>query len=425
MSRGAAPPLKVPRTASRARSARLAVGVAVGAAVGAIIGGLGFSALGTESTATALVRLTPPVELTALATGADRATPDTEAYVTQYVAGEVAYLSGTGFTRAVGKSLGQSGPADIDVLQEIGTAVIDFSGKAASEAEAIRLVQAAIDVYAAQVGERSQRQLQTILPALDTWQAEASAAGNVARVRDIQTVRESIGLAAGTPASITVLQAPAVDETSESQPVLGAVLGALVGASLAPLLALSRRRKTGRLTSANQVAAYVDRVIGPAVDLDQAARQDQSIALARTLLAQLTSAGPPGVVVVIGASSASGTSEIASLLAAAAAEAGSAHLIRLENETTSPFAATGHDGTLVVDAGALGESWLLSEAVRHATDLVVVTRLDVDTAQQVYMVRSATRTSSSRLTAIVTIHPKNKLPRRGSGASSTASSAQP
>ena len=70
-----------------------------------------------------------PAVATALATGADRATPDTEAYVTQYVAGEVAYLSGTGFTHAVGKSLGQSDPADIDVLQEIGTAVIDFSGE--------------------------------------------------------------------------------------------------------------------------------------------------------------------------------------------------------------------------------------------------------------------------------------------------------
>jgi len=401
------------------------MGVAVGAIVGAIIGGLCFSALGTKSTASALIRLTPPVELTALATGADRSTPDTEAYVTQYVAGEVAYLSGIGFTRAVGKSLGQSGPANVDVLLEIGSAVIDFSGSADSDADATRLVQAAIDVYGAQVGERSKRQLQTILPALDTWEAEANAAGDLERVRDIRTVRESIALEAGTPASITVLQAPAVEGASESRALLGAVLGALLGACVVPLRQLSQRRKTGRLVAPSDLCAYVDGLIGPTVDLDHAAHQGQPSPLSRTLLAQCTSAGPNRTVVVIGASQSSGTSVIASLLAAAAAEAGPARTIRLQDESTSPFGAGEYDGTLVIDAGALGESWLLSEAVRRATDLIVVARLDVDTVQQVFLVRSATAASSSRLAAIVTFHPKHGLSRHRSDAGATTASTLP
>jgi len=424
MSRAAAPPLTVSRQAPRGRSARLAAGTVVGALVGAVIGGSCFAAMRTESTATALVRITPPAQLTALATGADRSTPDTEAYITQYVAGEVTYLSGTGFTRTVGTSLGQSDSANVEVLQEKGSAVIDFSGSAASNEEAVRLVQAAIDVYRAQIGDRSKNQLQTILPALDGWAAEANAAGDLARARDVQTLRESIGLAAGAPATIEVLQAPTAQGASESRWLLGAVLGALVGASLVPLRQLARRRRTGTLIDAKDVAAYVDRLIGPPVDLEQAVRQDQSSALARTLLAQCTSAGSDRVVVVVGASSSSGTAVVASLLAAAAAEAGPVTVLRLQDESGSPFGTVEPDATVVVDAGALGDSWLLSEAVRRATDLIAVARLDVDTAQQMYLVRSATSGSNVDLAGIVTFGAKHGLSRHGGRQVVTTNSTQ-
>src|SRR6478735_3909230 len=102
---------RVPASASRIWVTRLVIGAVIGAIVGAAVGAAAFSVLGTDSTATSLVRLTPPPELMAIATGADRNTPDTDVYITQYMTGEVAYLSGDGFTRAVGASLGQSGPA--------------------------------------------------------------------------------------------------------------------------------------------------------------------------------------------------------------------------------------------------------------------------------------------------------------------------
>ena len=272
--------VRTPASASRIWRARLAVGAAAGAVFGAILGAVAFSVLGTDSTATSLVRLTPPPELMAIATGADRSTPDTDVYISQYMTGEVAYLSGSGFTRAVGASLGESGPARIDVLQEIGSSVVVFTGKADSDADAIRTVQAAIDVYRAQIAQRAERQLRPILPALDEWEEEADAAGDFPRVRQIRELRETLRLQAGAPASVTVLQAPTVDEAAVDQWVLGAALGALLGGAAVPLAQMARRRRSGYLTSAAEISDVVDAVIVPAVDLGQAAPRSRSKKLA-------------------------------------------------------------------------------------------------------------------------------------------------
>lgn len=388
---------------------RLAVGAVLGALIGAVLGGVGFAAQGNDSTATSLVRLTPPAELTAMATGADHTTPDTKDYITQYVTGEVAYLSGIGFARAVSTSLGHSEPAKITVLPEMGSSVVAFTGKADSDADAMGLVQAAIDVYGAQIAERSKRQLQSILPALGEWERAAAATADEPRMRQIQTLRESVALQAGTPASVTVLQPPAVGEASHSQWLLGAVLGALLGGAAVPIRQMARRRKSGHLTSATEISNEVDGVMVPAVDLGQAAApsklQSQWDKLARTLYSQCTSPGPVRTVVLIGASPSSGTSVVASLLATAAGEAGSVKAIRLTDESTPSLHSPGEGVTLIIDAGAIGDSWLLEEAVRQATDLIVVVRLGFDTAQQLFTVRSATAASDIRLAAVMTYQP--------------------
>lgn len=394
--------MDVSAKAPRDQVGRLALGAVIGALFGAILGGLVFNALGTVSTATSLVRLTPPAELTAIATGAERTSPDTEDYITQYVAGEVAYLSGIGFTRAVGESLGQSEPAQIDVLQEIGSSVIVFSATADSETDAARIVQAAVDVYSAQVAERFDGPLESILPALDEWEASANTAGDLARVRQIQALRESIDLQAGTPASVTVLQPPAVEETSGSQWLLGAALGAVLGGAVVPLRQTARRRKAGYLRSAADIAGTVDAVLAPAVDLKPDVSGSGSPgALARTLFAQCTSPGPARTIVVIGASSASGTSVVAALFGEAAAETGPVTSIRLTDLTTSALRDDG-ETTVIVDAGAVGDSGLFGEAVRQATDLIVVVRLGVDTVQHLHIVRSATAASEVPLAAVMT-----------------------
>lgn len=400
--------MRVPAQAYRIWGARLVVGAAVGALLGALLGGIVFTALRTDSTATALVRLTPPAELTALVTGAARTTPDSDAYIDQYMAGELAYLSGVGFARAVGERLGKSGPVQIDVLQEIGSSVVVFSSSAGSDNDAIRTAQAAIDVYRGQIEERFERQLRPILPALDDWERAARAAGDGPRLRQIQTLRESIRLQAGAPASVAVLQPPTVGQTAGGQWLIGAVLGALLGGTAIPLLQMARRRKSGCLTSAAAIADQVDGVIVPAVDLGQAASPPQSknvASLARTLYAQCPSTGRPRAIVLIGASPSSGTSVVASLFEMAAAEAGPVKAIRLTNELAPTSLSTDGNATLIVDAGAIGDSWLIEQAIRQATDLIVVARLGVDTEQQVFTVRSATTASEVPLAAVLTYLP--------------------
>ena len=380
----------------------------MGAIVGAVVGAVAFSALGTDSTATSLVRLTPPPELMAIATGADRSTPDTDVYITQYMTGEVAYLSGEGFTRAVGASLGLSGAARVDVLQEIGSSVVVFSGRADSDSDAIRIVQAAVDVYRAQIAQRAERQLRPILPALDEWEKEAIAAGDAPEVRRIQTLRERLRLQAGSPAGISVLQPPTVDEPAVGHWLLGAALGALLGGTAVPLWQMARRRRSGFLTSPNDLSDDVDGVIVPAVDLGHAARRSRSkelATLARTLYAQCPTPGPARTVVFLGASPESGTSIIASLFERAAAETGPVQAIRLRDTATPTLPLARGDGTIIIDAGTVGESWLLEDAVRQATDLIVVARLGVDTRQHLFTVRSATAASDAPLAAVTTYRP--------------------
>jgi hypothetical protein len=399
---------KIPASTSRIWVLRLIVGAVAGAILGAIVGAVAFSALGTDSTATSLVRLTPPPELMAIATGADRSTPDTDVYITQYMTGEVAYLSGEGFTRAVGASLGQSGSARIDVLQEIGSSVVVFSGRADSDADAIRIVQAAIDVYRAQIAQRSERQLRPILPALDEWEKEAIGAGDAPEVRQIQTLREKLRLQAGAPASITVLQPPTVDEPAVGHWLLGAALGALLGGAAVPLWQTARRRRSGFLMSPHDLADSVDGVIVPAVDLGHAAPRSRSkelTTLARTLYAQCPSPGPVRTIVLIGTSSASGTSIIASLFERAAAETGPVQAIRLTDVASPSLQLAEGEATTVIDAGTVGESWLLEDAVRQATDLIVVARLGVDTSHHLFTVRSASAASEAPLAAVMTYRP--------------------
>jgi hypothetical protein len=364
-----------------------------------------FSALVADSTATSLVRLTPPPELMDIATGADRTTPDTDVYISQYMAGEVAYLGGTGFARAVGASLGQSGPAQIDIVQEIGSSVVVFKGSGESDADAVRTVQAAIDIYRAQIAQRSERQLRPILPALDEWEAAAVAAGDGPRLRQIQTLRETMRLQASTPASISVLQTPTVDETIGGRWLLGAALGALFGGTAVPLFQMARRRRKGFVTSPSEIEDNVDGLIVPAVDLGRAAPRSRSknlAALARTLYAQCPSPGPVRTIVLIGSSRSSGTSAIASLFEKAAGEAGPVRAIRLRDESTTSLNPVASDTTLIVDAGTIGDSWLIEEAIRQATDLILVVRFGVDTLQQIITVRSATTASGASLAAVMT-----------------------
>src|SRR5262249_52961052 len=101
----------------------------------------------------------------------------------------------------------------------------------------------------------------------------------------------------------------------------------------------------------------------------------------------------------------SGASIIASLFERAATETGSVQAIRLRDATTPTLRLVQGEATIVIDAGSVGESWLFEDAVRQATDLIVVTRLGMDTVQNLFPVRSATAASDAPLAAVMTYRP--------------------
>lgn len=57
--------------------ARLATAAVVGVVIGAVLGGLALVVLSTKTTATALIRIIQPADLTAIAGGAAQTTPNT------------------------------------------------------------------------------------------------------------------------------------------------------------------------------------------------------------------------------------------------------------------------------------------------------------------------------------------------------------
>ncbi|WP_199254297.1 hypothetical protein [Mycolicibacterium mengxianglii] len=130
-------------------------------------------------------------------------------------------------------------------------------------------------------------------------------------------------------------------------------------------------------------------------------RSKKAVTVARTLYGQCPSPGPARTIVLIGASPSSGTSIVSSLLERGAGEVGPVKVIRLADDSTTGFHPVDETGTLIVDAGAIGDSWLIGEAVQQATDLIVVARLGTDTVEQVFAVRSATTASAAPLFAVM------------------------
>jgi hypothetical protein len=388
-------------TENRPWTVKLLAAAAVGICVGAILGSLLFRMLGSDVVATAFVRLNQPADLVALAGGASQTTPNTQENLQSYAAGEVAYLSDEGFAQAVGERLGMSEPPQLDVMQGGDTTVVTISSNAASESDAIRAVSTALDLYRQQIAQRSDAQLRAILPVLDEWERTATPD----RVPDIQALRNRVQLQASPATTFTLLQPPTVNATTAQRGVLGALLGGLLGGALLPLLVLGHRRRLGRLASDPEVAAAIDGVLAPVVALRQQGEHswgDEETTVARTLWAQLPTSDPARTIVVIGASAASGTAYVTSLLSFAAAENGPATTITLSGVDSHVLDRPGDSGALIIDAGAIGDSAQVPRAVRMADVLVLVARFGVDAVTQVLAVRAATAPSDAPLVAVFT-----------------------
>ncbi len=399
-------------TAVRARREwlfRLLVGAVIGALIGAIAGWLVFRTATTESTATAYVRLLQPVDLTAVAASASQTTPDTMDNVRRYVTGEVAFLSGNGFAQVVARKVGQSQPAELEIEHDDDSAVVGISSSSDDGDTARRTVQAAVDVYAENLEQRVDRELRTIVPALDQWERAARESGNVARAQEIQKLRENVLLQADS-SPMVMLQAPTVNSVSGSDWLMGALLGAVLGGAMVPLAMNTRRRRSGRVTSFDDLAGVVDGTFFPAVEIGQRRdpfRDKAQAALARTLYAQCPSHGQTRVVVLIAASATSSTPVVLSLFEFAARELGSTKTVTLARDESAPLAPAGEVANVFIDAGTIGASRRVSEAIALATEVIVVTEIGVDTVAQVLTVRASVP-SQTPVWTVLTYRPRGK-----------------
>ncbi|NVN52756.1 hypothetical protein HLY00_4465 [Mycolicibacterium hippocampi] len=385
---------------SRLVATKLLIGAVIGVIAGALVGALAFAALGADTTATAFLRLKAPADLTAIAGGASQITPDNQDNTATFVAGEIAYLTGDGFAEAVTRKMAEDQSVALNVAQASESSVITISYSARSDDDAVRTVQAAIDLYRQQLEQRADAQLRTILPALEGWR-QADGADPV-RMQELQRVRESVELQAAVAATLDVVQPPTPNAVSTQQWVIGALLGGLAGGGCAVALLLARRRRSGRGSVVKTLTEGVDGVLLPAVDLGIPARDawtDDQLRLARTLYAQCPSPGPSRVILVVGASSSSGSAVVASLLETAAAESQPAALSSgLHSSPGSTESAT----TQVIAGGAVGDPAVTPEVIGAATDIVLVARIEEDTVAQTLALRSVRASSSAPVVAVFT-----------------------
>lgn len=376
---------------------KLLIGVALGLCIGALIGGLAFGALTTDSTATAFLRLQNPADLTAIAGGASQITPDNQGNSAEFVAGEIAYLSGEGFAQAVARKMAEDEPAELNIAQASESSVVTISYSGGSDDEAIRTVQAAIDLYRQEVEQRVDEQLRTILPTLAEWQRDSADA---LRIQDLQRMRESVELQAAEAGTLLVMQPPIPNYPSSQQWLIGVFLGALVGGSGTVAVLLAKRRRAGRGALVKTLTESVDGLFLPAIDLDMAQRAgtEEYARLGRTLITQCRSAGPARVILVIGASPTSGSSEVASMLTAAA----QSQPVADESTRLGQHSLSASPATQVVAGGAVGDSTLTPGVIAAATDIVLVARIEADTAPQVLALRSVTASSTAAVVAAFT-----------------------
>lgn len=361
---------------SRLVIAKVVSGAVIGLVVGALLGGLAFAALGSDSTATAFLRLRNPADLTAIAGGASQITPDTSDNASAFVAGEIAYLSGEGFAQAVGRKMALEEPAEFTAAQASESSIVTVTSTNPSSDDAIRTVQTVIDLYRDDLEQRIDQQLRLILPQVTQWQQRAA---DPLRAQELERIRESIEVQAADASALLIVQPPTPNHPSSQQWLIGAVLGGLLGAACVAGYLLTRRRRTGRAALVATLTDGVDGVLVPPIDPGVAG--EENLRTARSLYAQLPSVQPNRQILVVGVSATSGGAAVASLLQSAAA-----------------------DGARVVDSGVLGSATLTPDVIAAATDIVVVARLDADTAPEALALQSALAAGGAPTAALFTYH---------------------
>lgn len=376
----------------------------VGVVLGAIIGTLvALSITADATTATTQVRIDPPVDPNQILTNS----PMPADTLQGYLAGEVAYLTSSGFHDAVAKELGGDASPALTATQQGQAAIIAIAATEPTPDAAKRTVDVALKVYGGHVYDLNKVRVQSALDAVNgavvrlRQQAVADAATQSEpfdeavfneRTKDLDGKRvaleSQIDRAPGIqPVETTVAQSSA----GQSTKLLGGIGGALLGGLVALGATLVWRSRSHVVSSVGQLQREIDPVpvIAPVVEIGKSRR---SLEVARALYSQLPQPRI-GVILVVGATDGSGATEVARLLHAAAGEhvsAGSLGMAELNGKDSAAVKATvdelissGELGSVIVDGGSLTGSSQVVDIAELADQILVVTRIGHDTLDEV------------------------------------------
>jgi hypothetical protein len=364
------------------------IGILVGALIGAVF--LGPSG---AYTAIAVIRVDQPIDANQIMTAPQPlmdAQPD-------YVAGEMVYLTSPGFLDSVRKALNQASKPMLSASQSGKSNLVTISATADTLDNAKRTVNTAITTYVDHIKQQTNERYQAALDAVNAIIPQLEDALRQVQPPPDKPTDELVQLyLQRTALQVQMQRAPGVQvvqPTMESissaklpASSLGTIGGGLLGGLLALAGALAWRSRSGTITSPSQIEGAAAPPLLPVIRLDGDA---VDAAAARAIYAQLPSPRS-GDILVIGASPDSGTATAARHIAFAAAEHGkvaTADLVTGVGLDGDDHAHTGPednavqaDGvTTVIDGGTLENSPALLDVADHASIVVIVVRIGLDT----------------------------------------------
>ncbi|WP_269893998.1 GumC domain-containing protein [Mycobacterium hippophais] len=396
-----------------------------GIALGAVIGGTALHSTETVEV-DALVRIFQPIDPSQIMVSGS-ASPEEQQ---SYISGEIAYLTSPGFADSVAKQLNETARPALSAVQDTQSPVVTLSSTAPDAESATRAVDAAVFVYSEHVLQQSRARGQAAIDAINNviaqltppppvpneygWvpEAEAPSPELLAQIQQLELQRQAIQVQMQRPAGVQIIQVPTEAEDSGAPMwALGALAGGLAGGLIAMAGGLAWRRRAGVVHTPSALDELADSVLVPVVRLNTlVANSDSHIKLARLLYAQL----PPtdsGSILVVGASTGSGTRDVARLIAAAAGERGLTRTITLADNLSATYDDSLDHGlqqllmssaTTIIDGGSLGDSATLPDAAAGARQIIVVVRVGHDVADSVRTAAQLARHNNIPITAVCT-----------------------
>ena len=395
-----------------------------GLVIGAAVGGWAMHS-GGESQATALIRMYPPVDPDQIMTGA---APDPDSHQ-NYISGEITYLTSSGFADAVQKQLGETRTPQVSAVQDSRSSIVSLTAVRPNYAEAQRIVDAALKVYSdhakQQIRERGQAAVDAInavaarlaTEPVPTEEPDPNAPVDTsstldaqhARLQELDLQRLAIEAQMQRSSALQIVQ-PTTRTPVTGAPgwSLGAVGGALGGGFLALAGAYIWRRRAGVVTSPSEaLTGQVERVLSPVVRIgDLSDSSDAYTRLARSLYAQLPSPRT-GRILVVGASTDSGSDEVTRLVASAIAEHRQVEVGYLAEdaqpaESHGGLADPDFNHAAVIDGGSVDTSPALIAAAEDASQIIVVVRLGHDFAEAIRVASRLADNTATPVSAVCT-----------------------